>query len=140
MSNHVYALDSSIGAGDTVALSGFSGGWSHFDGSREYLFVLNVYADNAVWTSKFGQYFSDDLSQYICGDANRDCFVDISDAVWIINYVFSGGPAPIPYESGDANCDDIVDVSDAAWIMNYVFLPEYYPAPCDTDNDGDPDC
>jgi len=28
------------------------------------------------------------------GDANCDGFVDVSDAVWIINYVFVGGPPP----------------------------------------------
>jgi len=63
------------------------------------------------------------------GDANADCSVNVSDAVWIINYVFSGGEAPLPYEAGDVNCDDKVNVSDAVYIINYVFIPGS-PTPC----------
>jgi hypothetical protein len=29
---------------------------------------------------------------YLCGDANADGQVNVGDVVWIINYVFSGGP------------------------------------------------
>jgi len=76
--------------------------------------------------------------QYICGDANSDDIVDVSDAVYIINYVFVGGFAPEPMEAGDTNCDGIVDVCDAVWIVNYVFVGG--DAPCDTDGDDIPDC
>ncbi len=75
---------------------------------------------------------------YICGNANGDNDVNISDAVWIINYVFVSGNPPDPLESGDANCDGDVNVSDAVWIINYVFVGGNDP--CDTDGDGIPDC
>mgnify|MGYP006286932989 CR=1 FL=1 len=75
---------------------------------------------------------------YICGDANSDQSVDVSDAVFIINYAFAGGTAPDPLESGDVNCDDSVDVSDAVYIINYAFAGGN--TPCDTDGDGNPDC
>ncbi len=73
-----------------------------------------------------------------CGDANGDDAVNVSDAVYIINYVFIGGPAPDPYETGDANCDEAVNVSDAVWIINYVFIGGN--PPCDLNGDGQPDC
>jgi hypothetical protein len=76
--------------------------------------------------------------QYLCGDANGDLMVNVSDAVHIINYVFVGGAAPDPMESGDANCDQAVNVSDAVWIINYVFIGGNLP--CDQDGDGSPDC
>jgi len=76
--------------------------------------------------------------QYICGDANCDEDVNVSDAVHIINYIFAGGGPPIPYEAGDTNCDGIVNVSDGVWIINYVFAGGNNP--CDTDGDGEPDC
>jgi len=64
----------------------------------------------------------------IRGDCNHDDYVDVSDAVYIINYVFVGGPPPVPYEIGDANCDEYVDVGDAVYIINYVFVGG--PPPC----------
>jgi hypothetical protein len=75
---------------------------------------------------------------YICGDANADEQVNVSDAVAIINYVFVGGSAPDPLEAGDVNCDGTCNVSDAVWIINYVFAGGYDP--CDTDGDDIPDC
>ncbi len=75
---------------------------------------------------------------YLCGDANADLDVNVSDAVWIINYVFVSGEPPSPLEAGDANCDGDVNVSDAVWIINYVFVAGYEP--CDTNGDQDPDC
>jgi hypothetical protein len=78
------------------------------------------------------------LGGYYCGDANSDDFVNVSDAVYIINYIFTGGPAPDPLQSGNVNCDIGINVSDAVWIINYVFVGGN--APCDWDGDGIPDC
>ena len=79
-----------------------------------------------------------DVCDFICGDANADSKVNVSDAVYIINYVFSGGEEPNPYFSGEANCDSAVNVSDAVYLINYVFSGGS-PA-CDPNNDGTPDC
>jgi hypothetical protein len=65
---------------------------------------------------------------YICGDANADLQVNVADAVYIINYVFKGGPAPNPLASGDANNDGQVNVADAVYLINYVFKGG--PPPC----------
>jgi predicted outer membrane repeat protein len=76
---------------------------------------------------------------HTCGDSNGDTDVNVSDAVWIISYVFGGGDPPQPVkESGDVNCDTFVNVSDAVWIINYVFIGGN--APCDPSGDGIPDC
>jgi hypothetical protein len=74
----------------------------------------------------------------LCGDPNCDGYVNVSDAVRIINYIFIGGPAPSPMEAGDANCDSTCNVSDAVWIINYVFIGGNEPG--DIDGDGVPDC
>ena len=76
--------------------------------------------------------------QHICGDANASGNVNLSDAVYIINYVFRSGPEPVPYISGNVNCDSSVNVSDAVWLINYIFLSGN--SPCDTDGDGERDC
>ncbi len=58
---------------------------------------------------------------YLPGDANGDLSIDIGDAIFVVNYVFKGGPPPDPLEAGDANCDAFVDVGDAVYLINYIF-------------------
>ncbi len=65
---------------------------------------------------------------YICGDANGDKAIDISDVVFLIQYIFAGGPAPSPLAAGDANCDLFVDISDAVYLIAYIFASG--PNPC----------
>jgi PKD repeat protein len=62
-----------------------------------------------------------DVCEFICGDANGDGNVDISDVVYLISYIFSGGSAPSPLAAGDANCDSAVDISDAVYLILYIF-------------------
>jgi hypothetical protein len=64
------------------------------------------------------------------GDANGDGSINVGDAVYLISFVFKGGPAPTPYAtcSGDANCDCAANVGDAVFIIAYVFKGG--PAPC----------
>jgi hypothetical protein len=71
------------------------------------------------------------VCQGICGDANNDISVNVSDAVWIVNFVFVGGGQPMPILAcGDANTDAAVNVSDAVWIINYVFVGGAPPSNC----------
>jgi len=57
------------------------------------------------------------------GDANNDRQVNVGDAVYLISYIFKGGPPPVPYPicSGDANGDCQCNVGDAVYIISYVF-------------------
>lgn len=66
---------------------------------------------------------------YICGDAYDDQTLNVGDAVYLINFVFKGGPAPDPIEAGDANCDNLTNVGDAVYLINFVFKGG--PQPCD---------
>jgi hypothetical protein len=63
-----------------------------------------------------------------CGDCTGDGIVDIADVVYLINYLFIYGPAPVPLSVGDVTCDGVVDASDTVYILNYLFLGG--PAPC----------
>jgi len=63
------------------------------------------------------------------GDANGDKALTVSDVVYIINYLFKGGPLPIPEQIvGDASCDGKVTVSDVVYLINYLFKGG--PPPC----------
>jgi hypothetical protein len=63
-----------------------------------------------------------------CGDANGSGDIDIDDAVYLINFIFSSGPAPAPYESGDPDCSGTVDIDDVVYVLDYVFGGG--PEPC----------
>lgn len=65
---------------------------------------------------------------YLCGDADHSGSVDISDAVRLISYIFSGGLPPDPYDAGNVNCDSSVDISDAVYLISRIFAGG--PAPC----------
>lgn len=58
---------------------------------------------------------------FLCGDADRDGIVNISDVVHIVNYIFKGGPEPYPPEIADVNADGAVNVGDAVALVNYIF-------------------
>jgi subtilisin family serine protease len=58
---------------------------------------------------------------FVPGDANGDGTVNISDATYIIQYIFAGGLAPDPLESGDADGSGEVNINDAVYIIAYIF-------------------
>lgn len=66
--------------------------------------------------------------EYIRGDANDDGAINIGDAVYIVSYVFRGGPAPQHPKAADANCDGNVNIGDAVYIVTYIFRAG--PPPC----------
>jgi thermitase len=69
----------------------------------------------------------------VAGDPNGDHTVDLGDVIYILNYLYKGGPAPSPTWTGDANSDGVVDLGDAIYILNYLYKGG--PAPC-SGNDG----
>src|SRR5574341_435869 len=55
---------------------------------------------------------------------------DIVDIVFLVNYVFKGGPAPDPKPLGDVDCGGIprIGLADIVYLVNFVF--RHGPAPC----------
>jgi hypothetical protein len=63
------------------------------------------------------------------GDCNLDDFVNILDLTFTVDYIFRGGPAPIPFLIGDANCDDTpMQILDLTFLVDRIFRGG--PAPC----------
>ena len=58
---------------------------------------------------------------YRCGDADGNDLVSVSDVVYLIRYIFAGGPSPQPMASGDVNSSGGVSISDAVYLINYIF-------------------
>jgi hypothetical protein len=55
------------------------------------------------------------------GDENGDGTVDVFDVIFMIDYVFSGGPAPNPGSVADVNGDCVADVFDVIYLIDYAF-------------------
>jgi hypothetical protein len=113
----------------------------HNDDTEESIDVSNVavmYSDTVAWDITGLEEYTDTLEgavlnpgdslvqiieehSCIVGDANSDGAIDIDDVVFLINYIFAGGPEAVPYESGDANCSGVVDIDDVVYLINYIF-------------------
>jgi hypothetical protein len=104
----VVAGGGSKGTSTNYTLSGTAGQTATGTGSSTGYNVLQGYWQNFA-------------APFLCGDANGDASVDISDAVSLIAYIFSGGSAPNPVLAGDANCDVAVDISDVVYLIAYIF-------------------
>lgn len=62
------------------------------------------------------------------GDINSDGDINISDAVYLITWIFKGGPAPKRTGEADVNCDGTLNIADAVYIVSYIF--QSGPEPC----------
>ncbi len=56
------------------------------------------------------------------GDSNSDGGLDLSDAVFTLNYLFLGGAPPTCFKSADSNDDGKLDLSDAVTVLNFMFI------------------
>ena len=56
------------------------------------------------------------------GDANGDGEFDISDPVFGLAWLFTGGPEPPCIDAADANDDEQADISDAVHSLTFLFL------------------
>jgi hypothetical protein len=66
---------------------------------------------------------------FVRGHINPDAVLDISDPVFLLNYLFTGGPAPACEDAADSNDDGAVDLSDSITLFSYLFLGTARPDP-----------
>ena len=58
---------------------------------------------------------------FLYGDINADCSRNIADVVYLINYIFTHGAAPLPANAGDVNGDCSIDIADAVYYIGWIF-------------------
>ena len=106
----------------TDALDGFGGQKSN-SGCDRYIFAGGQSSAIGSGTSTNFNLYAGFVYPIVvkCGDANADGKITVSDVVYLVNYLFKGGPVPKPFESGEANCDGKVTVSDVVYLVNYLF-------------------
>ncbi len=77
------------------------------------------------------------------GDANVDGKTDIADPIFLLNFLFGGGPETTCREGTDTNDDARVDIADTIFVLNYLFaggpvLPSPGPEDCGPDPTAPP--
>ena len=66
------------------------------------------------------------------GDADANGSVELTDAVSLLNYLFTGGAKPACFDAADFDDNGEADISDAIANLNYQFLggsPPHAPGP-----------
>jgi hypothetical protein len=56
--------------------------------------------------------------------------VTISDLIYLVDHMFSGGPAPTCPKEADIDGSLTLDVSDLIYLVDYMFAGGYAPLPC----------
>ena len=69
---------------------------------------------------------------FVRGDATYDQSVNIADSIFMLDYLFIGGPASVCPDAADANDDGILNIGDAIYTLTYLFangetIPYPYP-------------
>ncbi len=81
--------------------------------SRAWFYGMTLLGDPTLTLSRF-------MADHT-GDANQDGIIDINDVLFLINYLYKGGPVPDPLRLGDPTANCVVDVSDVLYLINYLF-------------------
>jgi len=56
------------------------------------------------------------------GDADFNYSYSMNDVVFLVSYLFRGGPEPSIVEAGDVDNSGTIDISDVAYLVNYLYL------------------
>ena len=68
------------------------------------------------------------MKPVIRGNADNIGSINVADLVYLVNYLFKGGSAPVTIQSGDANSDLAVLVTDLTYLVEYLFKGGQPPA------------
>jgi len=92
-------------------------------GGRQYSVVLfGIIDEFKIYAKGLSSQEIKDLylqGKSFCGDVNGDNVITLADIIYLVNYLFKGGQAPIG--NGDANGDGKIRLSDIILIVNYLF-------------------
>jgi hypothetical protein len=81
-------------------------------------------SDILFWRENGDLYATEYQLGFLRGDPNSDGLIDVSDASYLLDYLFNEQEPPIVTDAGDVNDDGLIDISDVILILSYLFDPE----------------
>lgn len=108
------------GDGDTELVQ-FSQGLDFGTGSPGVVDVWDLEGRGTVpWPMAYANAARTSALSVLRGDADQDGTLTEDDGQYILNYLYSGGPAPICLISADANSDGQLTISDPLYIYQHL--------------------
>jgi hypothetical protein len=83
------------------------------DESRAWFYGMTLLGDPTLKLSRF-------LPNHT-GDVTKDGVIDLSDAIFLINYLYKGASAPHPLSWGDPSADCTVNLADVVFLIDYLY-------------------
>jgi len=125
-----HKLEKVVADGNVLSLTDYcyslALGWVSFkvapDSQVSFDYKYSLKQDLAVsnWDRENYVFFNQN-QLYVKGDVNQDNKVTIADVVFLVNYLFKGGPEPYFLASGDVNRDCQTTTADIVYLVNYLF-------------------
>ena len=117
-------------ARDLVGTGQLSGGyWAYdwvsttkmTDDSLYYITVITVDGDTRIDTTSTMVRYHCNINR-VKGDYDGDGNPDAEDVLYLINFIYKGGEAPVGGQHrADTNCDHAVDLSDIIYLIKYIY-------------------
>ncbi len=99
---------------------------------------MDIDASSVIWEF-FTRYDINGLVEAPCclirADLDRsggESPIDISDLVYLVDYMFQSGPEPVCMDDAniDGSGDDLIDIGDLVYLVGFMFLGGPEPVPC----------
>ena len=62
-----------------------------------------------------------EVTAFICGDADGSGAINILDVACVISYLYKGGPAPVPSQKADVDHSGAINILDVGYTVNYLY-------------------
>lgn len=85
---------------------------------------FNSSGDSSLYSRRFS------FGIFTEGDADGDGMHTLTDVIFLVNYIFKNGLAPVPFIAGDPNCDNNITLADVIRMVNLVFNKPGDWSPC----------
>ncbi len=86
--------------------------------SRIVLFALMCVALTSICNALI---VDDDPGVLMRGDANDSGSINLTDVIYLNNYLFAGGPAPPCMDQADADDSGYINVTDPVYLSRWLF-------------------